>query len=194
MIGVGRQGLIKSSIARLRWSGIGINVSLGIEHMTDSILHILGRPPAVKHGVGLGRVVMLAAPSAGDGWQGQQSGRQVRGRAAKQAQPERALPSAAGLRPNRLPKDRRMDEYPGSSGLSTQSTWRARVSATLSRFISRRQVVKQGDLCSRLRSPSRSRSIPLRRNWLKPAHSSASQRNLKRYEKMREGISSRIRL
>lgn len=148
-----------------------------------------------RRGVVWGLVVVLAAAAAGLWWQGQQSGATGgEGDAAKQAQ----LGEGAGAPPAPpvtvanpvFKKIVEWDEYPGQFTPVDAIEVRSRVSGYLEQIhFTDGQVVKQGDLLFTIEK--RPFEIALDSARAQSAEASAqlslANRNLKRYEKMREG-------
>ncbi len=163
--------------------------------MTDSdTSHSLSSPPRKRRGVLWAAVLVLAgAVAAGIWWQGQQSGA-TGGEAAKQGQP----PEGAGAPPAPpvtvanpvYKKIVEWDEYPGQFRAIDSIDVRARVSGYLeSIHFTDGQVVQQGDLLFTIEKRPFEIALNSARAQLAEANAqlSLANRNLKRYEKMREG-------
>ena len=148
-----------------------------------------------KHrGVAWAAVVMLAAAvAAGIWWQGQQSGATGgEGGAAKQAQPEAGAPPAPPVTVANpvYKKIVEWDEYPGQFRAVDAIDVRARVSGYLEQIhFTDGQVVKQGDLLFTIEKRPFEIALDSAQAQLAEANAqlSLANRNLKRYEKMREG-------
>jgi RND family efflux transporter MFP subunit len=140
-------------------------------------------------------VVFAAAVAAGIWWQGQQSGATGgEGEAAKQVQPAGgagAPPAPAVTVANAIYKKIvEWDEYPGQFRAVDAIDVRARVSGYLEQIhFTDGQVVKQGDLLFTIEKRPFEIALDSARAQLAEAKAqlSLANRNLKRYEKMREG-------
>jgi RND family efflux transporter MFP subunit len=163
--------------------------------MTNSdTSHSLPPPPRKRRGLLWAVVLVLAgAVAAGIWWQGQQSGA-TGGEAAKQGQP----PEGAGAPPappvtvaNPIYKKIvEWDEYPGQFRAIDSIDVRARISGYLEKIhFTDGQVVQQGDLLFTIEKRPFEIALNSARAQLAEANAqlSLANRNLKRYEKMREG-------
>ncbi len=154
----------------------------------------LSSAPRKRRGVVWAAVIVLAgAVAAGIWWQGQQSGA-TGGEAAKQGQP----PQGAGAPPAPpvtvanpvYKKIVEWDEYPGQFRAIDSIDVRARVSGYLEKIhFTDGQVVHQGDLLFTIEKRPFEIALNSARAQLAEANAqlSLANRNLKRYEKMREG-------
>jgi RND family efflux transporter MFP subunit len=162
--------------------------------MTDSdTSHSLPSSPRKRRGLLWAVVLVLAgAVAAGIWWQGQQSG--ATGEAAKQGQP----PEGAGAPPAPpvtvanpvYKKIVEWDEYPGQFRAIDSIDVRARVSGYLEKIhFKDGEVVQQGDLLFTIEKRPFEIALDSARAQLAEATAqlSLANRNLKRYEKMREG-------
>jgi len=136
-------------------------------------------------------VILAAAVAAGIWWQGQQSGA-TGGDAAKQAQPGAGAPPAPPVTvANPVHKQIvEWDEYPGQFKAVDAIEVRARVSGYLEQIhFTDGQVVKQGDLLFTIEKRPFEIALDSAQAQLAEANAqlSLANRNLKRYEKMREG-------
>lgn len=146
-----------------------------------------------RRGLVLGLVAILAVAVAGGiWWQGQQSGATGGGGAAKQAQPGAGAPPAPPVTvANPIHKKIvEWDEYPGQFTAVDAIEVRARVSGYLEQIhFTDGQIVKQGDLLFTIEK--RPFEIALDNAQAQLAEAAAqlslANRNLKRFEKMREG-------
>ncbi|WP_119301340.1 efflux RND transporter periplasmic adaptor subunit [Dongia deserti] len=141
-------------------------------------------------------VLLLAAGvAAGIWWQGQQSGATGgEGDAARQAQPSQgagAPPAPPVTVANPIHKEIvEWDEYPGQFRAVDAIDVRARVSGYLEQIhFTDGQIVRQGDLLFTIEKRPFEIALDAARAQLAEATAqlSLAQRNLKRYEKMREG-------
>jgi RND family efflux transporter MFP subunit len=137
--------------------------------------------------------VLAAAVAAGIWWQGQQNGA-TGGEAAKQGQPgpgAGAPPAPPVTVANPVHKKIvEWDEYPGQFTAVDAIEVRARVSGYLEQIhFTDGQVVKQGDLLFTIEKRPFEIALDSARSQLAEATAqlSLANRNLKRYEKMREG-------
>jgi RND family efflux transporter MFP subunit len=154
----------------------------------------LSSAPRKRRGIVWAAVIVLAgAVAAGIWWQGQQSGA-TGGEAAKQGQP----PQGAGAPPAPpvtvanpvYKKIVEWDEYPGQFRAIDSIDVRARVSGYLEKIhFTDGQVVQQGDLLFTIEKRPFEIALNSARAQLAEANAqlSLANRNLKRYEKMREG-------
>jgi RND family efflux transporter MFP subunit len=162
--------------------------------MTDSdTSHSLPSSPRKRRGLLWAVVLVLAgAVAAGIWWQGQQSG--ATGEAAKQGQP----PEGAGAPPAPpvtvanpvYKKIVEWDEYPGQFRAIDSIDVRARISGYLEKIhFKDGEVVQQGDLLFTIEKRPFEIALDSARAQLAEATAqlSLANRNLKRYEKMREG-------
>jgi RND family efflux transporter MFP subunit len=137
--------------------------------------------------------MLAAAVAAGIWWQGQQSGATGgEGGAAKQAQPEAGAPPAPPVTVANpvYKKIVEWDEYPGQFKAVDAIDVRARVSGYLEQIhFTDGQVVKQGDLLFTIEKRPFEIALDSAQAQLAEANAqlSLANRNLKRYEKMREG-------
>ena len=136
-------------------------------------------------------VILAAGVAAGIWWQGQQSGA-TGGDAAKQAQPGAGAPPAPPVTvANPVHKQIvEWDEYPGQFKAVDAIEVRARVSGYLEQIhFTDGQVVKQGDLLFTIEKRPFEIALDSAQAQLAEANAqlSLANRNLKRYEKMREG-------
>ena len=163
--------------------------------MTDSdSSHSRPTSRGKRRGVVWAAVVMLAAAvAAGIWWQGQQSGATGgEGGAAKQAQPAAGAPPAPPVTVANpvYKKIVEWDEYPGQFKAVDAIDVRARVSGYLEQIhFTDGQVVKQGDLLFTIEKRPFEIALDSAQAQLAEANAqlSLANRNLKRYEKMREG-------
>jgi RND family efflux transporter MFP subunit len=163
--------------------------------MTDSDSpHSRPSPRGKRRGMVWALVVVLAAAvAAGIWWQGQQSGATGgEGDAAKQAQPGAGAPSAPPVTvANPIQKKIvEWDEYAGQFRAVDAIEVRARVSGYLEQIhFTDGQLVKQGDLLFTIEKQPFEIARDSARAQLAEATAqlSLANRNLKRYEKMREG-------
>lgn len=138
-------------------------------------------------------LVLAGAVAAGIWWQGQQSGATGgEGGAAKQAQPEAGAPPAPPVTVANpvYKKIVEWDEYPGQFKAVDAIDVRARVSGYLEQIhFTDGQVVKQGDLLFTIEKRPFEIALDSAQAQLAEANAqlSLANRNLKRYEKMREG-------
>ena len=145
-----------------------------------------------RRGLVWGLVVILAVAVAGGiWWQGQQSGA-TGGEAAKQAQPGAGAPPAPPVTvANPIHKKIvEWDEYPGQFTAVDAIEVRARVSGYLEQIhFTDGQVVKQGDLLFTIEKRPFEIALDNAQAQLAEANAqlSLANRNLKRFEKMREG-------
>lgn len=161
--------------------------------MTNSGTPHLPSPPRKRRGIVWAAVVVLvAAVVAGIWWQGQQSGA-TGGEAAKQGQPQGAgappAPPVTVANPV-YKKIVEWDEYPGQFKAIDSIDVRARVSGYLEKIhFTDGQVVQQGDLLFTIEKRPFEIALNSARAQLAEANAqlSLANRNLKRYEKMREG-------
>ena len=163
--------------------------------MTDSdTSHSSSSPPRKRRGVLWTAVAVLAvAVAAGIWWQGQQSGA-TGGEAAKQGQPPEGAGAPAGppvtVANPVYKKIVEWDEYPGQFKAIDSIDVRARVSGYLEQIhFTDGQVVRQGDLLFTIEKRPFEIALNSARAQLAEANAqlSLANRNLKRYEKMREG-------
>ncbi len=146
-----------------------------------------------RRGIVWGLVVLLAAAIAsGIWWQGQQSGATGGEGAAKQAQPGAGAPPAPPVTvANPIHKKIvEWDEYPGQFRAVDAIDVRARVSGYLEQIhFTDGQVVKQGDLLFTIEKRPFEIALDSAQAQLAEANAqlSLANRNLKRFEKMREG-------
>jgi RND family efflux transporter MFP subunit len=146
-----------------------------------------------RRGIVWGVVVLLAAAIAGGiWWQGQQSGATGGEGAAKQAQPGAGAPPAPPVTvANPIHKKIvEWDEYPGQFKAVDAIDVRARVSGYLEQIhFTDGQVVKQGDLLFTIEKRPFEIALDSAQAQLAEANAqlSLANRNLKRFEKMREG-------
>jgi len=161
--------------------------------MTDSdSSSSLSTPRGRRRGLVWGLVVILAVAVAGGiWWQGQQSGA-TGGEAAKQAQPGAGAPPAPPVTvANPIHKKIvEWDEYPGQFTAVDAIEVRARVSGYLEQIhFTDGQVVKQGDLLFTIEKRPFEIALDNAQAQLAEANAqlSLANRNLKRFEKMREG-------
>jgi RND family efflux transporter MFP subunit len=137
-------------------------------------------------------VILAAAVAAGIWWQGQQSGATGGDSAAKQGQPGAGAPPAPPVtvaHPIRK-KIVEWDEYPGQFTAVDAIEVRARVSGYLEQIhFTDGQVVKQGDLLFTIEKEPFEIALDSAQAQLAEASAqlSLANRNLKRFEKMREG-------
>ena len=138
-------------------------------------------------------LVLAGAVAAGIWWQGQQSGATGgEGGAAKQAQSEAGAPPAPPVTVANpvYKKIVEWDEYPGQFKAVDAIDVRARVSGYLEQIhFTDGQVVKQGDLLFTIEKRPFEIALDSAQAQLAEANAqlSLANRNLKRYEKMREG-------
>jgi RND family efflux transporter MFP subunit len=138
-------------------------------------------------------LVLAGAVAAGIWWQGQQSGATGgEGGAAKRAQPEAGAPPAPPVTVANpvYKKIVEWDEYPGQFKAVDAIDVRARVSGYLEQIhFTDGQVVKQGDLLFTIEKRPFEIALDSAQAQLAEANAqlSLANRNLKRYEKMREG-------
>jgi len=150
--------------------------------------------PRKRRGVVWAAVIVLAgAVAAGIWWQGQQSGA-TGGEAAKQGQPPEGAGAPAGppvtVANPVYKKIVEWDEYPGQFKAIDSIDVRARVSGYLEQIhFTDGQVVRQGDLLFTIEKRPFEIALNSARAQLAEANAqlSLANRNLKRYEKMREG-------
>jgi multidrug efflux pump subunit AcrA (membrane-fusion protein) len=169
--------------------------AFGIDHMTDSdSSHSRPTFRGKRRGVVWVSVLVLAgAVAAGIWWQGQQSGATGgEGGAAKQAQSEAGAPPAPPVTVANpvYKKIVEWDEYPGQFKAVDAIDVRARVSGYLEQIhFTDGQVVKQGDLLFTIEKRPFEIALDSAQAQLAEANAqlSLANRNLKRYEKMREG-------
>ncbi|HEY1382129.1 MAG TPA: efflux RND transporter periplasmic adaptor subunit [Dongiaceae bacterium] len=146
-----------------------------------------------RRGAVWGLVVVLAAAIAGGiWWQGQQSGATGGEGAAKQAQPGAGAPPAPPVTvANPIHKKIvEWDEYPGQFKAVDSIDVRARVSGYLEQIhFTDGQIVKQGDLLFTIEKRPFEIALDSAQAQLAEANAqlSLANRNLKRFEKMREG-------
>ena len=138
-------------------------------------------------------VILAAAVAAGIWWQGQQSGATSgQGAAAKQAQPSASAPPAPPVTvANPIHKKIvEWDEYPGQFTAVDAIEVRARVSGYLEQIhFTDGQIVKQGDLLFTIEKRPFEISLDSAQAQLAESNAqlSLANRNLKRFEKMRQG-------